>query len=136
MKTKGFFPVIVTDRLAESKKFYTEHLGFDVAFEADWYLHLANAEGVQLGFLAPGHESQPAFLQKAVEPQGLVYSLEVEDAAGAHAELTSKGLDVALELKDEEWGQRHFMLTDPNGVTVDIVEPIEPSEAFKAMYMA
>ena len=33
-----------------------------------------------------------------------------------------------------EYGQRHFMCVDPNGVLVDVGMPIEPSDAFKAEY--
>ena len=38
------------------------------------------------------------------------------------------GADV--DIKDEPWGQRHFMMRDPAGVWVDIVEQIEPDPAF------
>lgn len=32
-----------------------------------------------------------------------------------------------VELQDEEWGQRHFMMEDPTGLLVDVVEQIGPS---------
>jgi uncharacterized glyoxalase superfamily protein PhnB len=37
------------------------------------------------------------------------------------------GLDFALPLKDEIWGQIHFILEDPAGVRVDVVQHVEPA---------
>jgi len=39
-------------------------------------------------------------------------------------------LEIALELKSEEWGQRHFMLRDPHGLTLDILEATDPTEEY------
>jgi uncharacterized glyoxalase superfamily protein PhnB len=34
------------------------------------------------------------------------------------------GLPVAQELRDEEFGQRHFIVVDPDGLLVDVVEQL------------
>ncbi|RZI75480.1 MAG: glyoxalase, partial [Variovorax sp.] len=41
-----------------------------------------------------------------------------------------------LTLRDEAFGQRHFITADPNGVLIDIVKPIPPSAEFAAQYAA
>lgn len=43
-----------------------------------------------------------------------------------HAAARVAGLEMPLELRDEDFGQRHFMVTDPNGVLVDVNAPIPP----------
>jgi hypothetical protein len=37
-------------------------------------------------------------------------------------------------LRDEPWGQRHFIGVDPQGVMVDVIELIPPSPEFLAQY--
>lgn len=36
---------------------------------------------------------------------------------------------IAQELRDEEFGQRHFMVVDPDGLLVDVVETLFVPEA-------
>ncbi len=35
-----------------------------------------------------------------------------------------------LELRSEDFGQRHFIVADPNGVLVDVITPIPPTGSF------
>jgi uncharacterized glyoxalase superfamily protein PhnB len=56
----------------------------------------------------------------------LVLTLEVDDAEAALREVETTGIVPAVSLRDEPWGQRHFMLRDPAGVWVDVVQPIDP----------
>ena len=46
------------------------------------------------------------------------------------------GLPILLPLRDEAFGQRHFITRDPNGVLIDIIKPIPPSGEFAAQYEA
>ena len=50
---------IITEKLAESKAFYTQVLQFGVTFENDFYLllHTPNHEA-EISFLLPNHPSQ------------------------------------------------------------------------------
>ena len=38
--------------------------------------------------------------------------------------------NIRLTLRDEAFGQRHFILADPGGVLVDVIKPIPPSAEF------
>ena len=61
IEIEAMFPVMVTTDLEAVKQYYELVFGFKaVFFQPDFYLHLlAPDSGVQLGFLMPGHESQP-----------------------------------------------------------------------------
>ena len=37
-------------------------------------------------------------------------------------------------LRDEPFGQRHFMTHDPNGIYIDVIKPIPPSSEFLAQF--
>lgn len=123
----AMFPVMVTANLEAVKAFYESVFGFNAVFyDADFYLHLVSPHsGVQLGFLVPGHGSQPDFLHPLMSPDGYVISLEVKDAAHAYAQAQEMDLTIAMALKEEAWGQLHFMIQDPAGFRVDVVQHLE-----------
>jgi uncharacterized glyoxalase superfamily protein PhnB len=60
----------------------------------------------------------------------LVLTFEVDDAEETLREVQATGVVPAVSLRDEPWGQWHFMLRDPAGVWVDVVQPIDPDPAF------
>lgn len=135
MQTSGFFPVLITKDLDMTQSFYTTHLGFQVVFANEWYLHLVNASGVQLGFLLPNQPTQPNFLHSTYTGSGVLYALEVQDAAAAYAELQAQGVPILLDLRDEPWGQRHCIIQDPNGLPIDIVQSTSAEPEYVQHYV-
>ena len=125
----AMFPVMVAANLKEVKAFYESVFGFNTVFyDANFYLHLVSPNsGVQLGFLMPEHISQPDFLRPLMSPEGFVISLEVKDAVHAYNEAKKMDLTMAMALKEEVWGQLHFMLEDPAGFRIDVVQHLEVS---------
>ena len=134
IEPKSSFPVFTVKNLVAAKSFYTENFGFEVVFSNDWYLHLASKSGVQVGFLLPEQPTQPPIFQKQYDGEGVIFSLEVDDADAAFSEAKSKSLNIVLGLRSEDWGQRHFCIEDPNRVHLDIVQAIEPTEEYQSAY--
>lgn len=134
MKTTSSYPVLMTDDVAGTAAFYVRHFGFRPLFESDWYVHLqaAEDESVNLAILDGTHETIPAAARGRVG--GLLLNFEVADVDAEHARLTTAGLPMLLELRDEPFGQRHFITRDPNGVLIDVITPIPPSAEFAAHY--
>jgi hypothetical protein len=73
-----------------------------------------------------GLDHQLPQFRTRVTGDALVLTLEVDDAEAALREVETTGIVPAVSLRDEPWGQRHFMLRDPAGVWVDVVQPIDP----------
>jgi catechol 2,3-dioxygenase-like lactoylglutathione lyase family enzyme len=133
MKLTSMYPVICTSRIRESHTFYTELLGFETVFEADWYVSLRQPgpAGHELALLDQEHPTIPSAYRRPV--QGLLVNLEVEDVDAEWERLVVRGgLMPEQELRSEEFGQRHFILADPNGVLIDMITPIPPSAEFVA----
>ena len=65
---------------------------------------------------------------------GVILNFEVEDVNAEHVRLTAAGLPVLLPLRDEDFGQRHFITADPNGILIDIIMPIPPKAEFADLY--
>ena len=130
MRVTSVFPVVCASDLEASRDFYRDLLGLDVVFECGWYTLLRSSEdaNVQLGFVALCHQSVPEGL--AVEPAGVLVTVEVDDVDAVHERALRRGAPIALPLRDEEFGQRHFMAVDPSGILLDVVQPIAPARPF------
>ena len=87
-----------------------------------------------LAVLDGNHETIPAAGRGKVS--GLLLNFEVEDVDGVYAELRAAGLPILREIRDEDFGQRHFITADPNGVLIDVITPIPPSADYAALYDA
>jgi len=136
IEPKSSFPVFVVDNLNAAKSFYIDNFDFDVVFSGEWYIHLVSKPGIQVGFLLPNQPTQPPIFQKSCIGEGVIFSLEVEDADAAFAVAKSKSLNIVLELRSEDWGQRHFCIQDPNGIYLDIIQSFEPTEEYRDDYVS
>ena len=134
MKVTSYYPVIMTGKVAETAAFYCAHFGFQPAFEADWYVHLQSSSdpSVNLAILNGNHATVPESGRGQVS--GLILNFEVDDVDTEYERLKGAGLPMLLELRDEAFGQRHFITADPNGVLIDIIKPIPPSAEFADQY--
>lgn len=134
MKTTSYYPVIMSNKVAKTSAFYQAHFAFTPLFEADWYVHLQSREdpSVNLAIVSADHETVPAEHRNA--SQGLILNFEVEDPDGHYARLKAAGLPMLIELRDEDFGQRHFITADPNGVLIDVIRPIQPSAEYADNY--
>ncbi|MFZ1664693.1 MAG: VOC family protein [Flavobacteriales bacterium] len=114
---------IITDKLEETKKYYTENLEFSVVWEADWFLLLSTPNGEDtISFLTPNHPTQSLEnFRKPFRGEGVFITIEMEDVDAYYEQLKGKGTKVALELRSEEWGDRHFAVIDPNNIAIDFV---------------
>ena len=66
---------------------------------------------------------------------GLILNFEVEDVDAEYERLViHEKLPLHLDIRDEEFGQRHFIVSDPNGVLIDMIKIIPPSQAFIEQY--
>ncbi|RYY28928.1 MAG: glyoxalase [Chitinophagaceae bacterium] len=114
---------IITQKLQETKTFYTKTLGFGVTFENEFYLLLHTpGKEAELSFLLPNHPSQQPLFQKPFNGQGMYLTIEVDDVDKLYEELKQKGIKIQIDIRDEPWGDRHFAITDPNGIGIDIVK--------------
>lgn len=119
---------IITEKIDETKKFYSEALGFGVTFENDFYLlmHTPNHSAF-LSFLLPNHPTQKSLFQKPFQQQGMYLTIEVDNVDEYYKMIKDKGIDIKIELRNEPWGDRHFAIQDPNGIGIDIVTYKAPS---------
>lgn len=132
MELQSLYPIVVTDKLAECRDFYVRWLGFEVLFEASWFVYLASGS-YGVAFMSPDHPSQPPG-PEAFNGKGMFLTLQVADARAEFERLEKAGVAIAYPLHDEPWGQRRFGLFDPAGMWVDVVQQTEPAAGFWDKY--
>jgi catechol 2,3-dioxygenase-like lactoylglutathione lyase family enzyme len=104
-------PNIKSDRPAETRDFFVELLGFDVAMDLGWVMTVTSPENpsVQVNVIGNDDPSAPGI------------SVGVADVDAVHADAVARGLEIVYPLRDEEWGVRRFMLREPSGTVVNVV---------------
>jgi uncharacterized glyoxalase superfamily protein PhnB len=129
------YPIVVTDRLRECRDYYRRWFGFEVFFEASWIVVLSSdGEAPTVAFMHSEHPSTPP-KPTAFAGDGTFLTLQVDDASAEYERVREEGLNCALELTDEPWGQRRFAAIDPAGMWVDVVEQTEPAAGWWDRYL-
>jgi len=136
MKSTSYYPVLLTGDVAGTAAFYQAHFRFLPLFDSGWYVHLQSAEDkrVNLGIIDGNHETIPLAGRGRIG--GLILNFEVPDPDAVYERVKAAGLPILQSLRDEDFGQRHFITADPNGVMIDVIKPIPPSAEFLKLYAA
>jgi catechol 2,3-dioxygenase-like lactoylglutathione lyase family enzyme len=104
-------PNISSDRPAETRDFFVDLLGFEVAMDMGWVMTVASPSNPSAQITIVGGDDMSA--------PGI--SVEVADVDAVHAKAVERGFDIAYPLRDEDWGVRRFMLRDPSGTVVNVL---------------
>jgi predicted enzyme related to lactoylglutathione lyase len=115
MSVRRVVPNIQSERMDESRKFYTEVLGLKMAMDMGWIMTLVSPSDptAQLSLLRG-----PAL----TTPQAQVtLSIEVDDVDAIHARAVADGIPIVDPLTTEPWGVRRFHVADPNGVVINVM---------------
>jgi len=117
---------VITDKVQESRNFYVKNFGCEVVYEGenDWFVML-QLDNSELGFMKPGLESQAAKFRPAFQGQGMWIAIDVDNVDAEYERIKALGTPIEVELRDEPWGDRHFVIVDPNGIGVDIVQHMQ-----------
>jgi catechol 2,3-dioxygenase-like lactoylglutathione lyase family enzyme len=113
MSIRRVVPNIKSEHYDESRKFYTEFLGFDVAMDMGWVVTFASPTNptAAVTLIQESDSDLP-------HPQ---VSIEVSDIDATYAKAFADGLQIVYPLTDEPWGVRRFYVVDPNGIVINIM---------------
>jgi catechol 2,3-dioxygenase-like lactoylglutathione lyase family enzyme len=104
-------PNIRSDQPTDTRDFFRDLLGFEVAMDIGWVVTLTSPTdpSVQVNIISNDDMAAPGI------------SVGVPDVDAVHAKAVEMGLEIAYPLRDEEWGVRRFMLREPSGTIVNVV---------------
>ena len=129
MAVLAWYPCLCVDGVECSVAFYTALLGLDVIADVGWYVEVGRPPAdIVVAVVERGHPSVPAGFD--AQRGGMLVSVLVDDAPALAAAAIERGTTIAQSLRDEPFGQRHFMAVDPDGFLVDVIQRIRPSGAF------
>jgi len=114
---------IITPLLKETRAFYIRTFQFGVIFENEFYvlMHTPDHQAA-ISFLLPKHASQQPLFQSPFQGQGVYLTIEVDDVDAEYRRIKALNVPIAIDLRDEPWGDRHFAVKDPNGIGIDVVK--------------
>ncbi len=115
---------ICSDKLPESKHFYTKLFDFNVDYDSDWFIHLISKDkNFELGIIDKSNELVPAEFQN--NPQGFYITFVVDNVDELLTIAASEKFEIVSPPVDTFYGQRRLLLKDPNGTLVDVSSPIK-----------
>ncbi|AOS64202.1 VOC family protein [Actinoalloteichus hymeniacidonis] len=110
------------DDLEASRDFFRDHFGYTVAMAADDFVSLTREDGaIDLVFHRTGLEVLPENLRYR-RASGAIVAFVVEDLEAEQDRLRAEGVEITLPLRVEPWGERLFMVADPNGIPVELLD--------------
>ncbi len=132
MNPNKLFPLVITDKLDQTKAFYTERAGFSLSFEQGSYIQVryGGEDGPELCFMSK--EAAAPLHQEPFDGRGLIVSIPTKSADDAHSTLLDRGAAPMSTPSDKPWGWRSFGIADPNGIVLDFFHVIEHSAAADA----
>ena len=116
---------ICSEDLQKSERFYVDLLGLTVKYDSDWYIQLSVPDNpeIEYGIILRSHELVPAEYQQ--QPTGMYVTFVVKDVDEVFEQAKSMGIEIIQAPRDEFYGQRRFLVKDPNGCLLDICSPWE-----------
>ena len=131
MLTRRMDLTISTNKLEQSRDFYRDTLGFTLVFENDNYIEMLAEGSTTMGvsFVTPELSGGEKFTG-----EGIILSFEVADVDAEFARLKTAGVRILEELRDKAWGERSFVINDPNGVHVYIYKSIPPTPEYQEVF--
>lgn len=127
MQSKSFYPIIIAKNIVETINFYEDHFGFIPELEMDCFAVLRHEKykDMRLGIIKEGHSGLPD-THKKVTTQGLLLNFPVKRVNDVYKDMYMEGLDILGKPAIASCGRRHFMVSDPNGVLIDVMEEVDP----------
>ncbi|GEM29963.1 VOC family protein [Nocardia neocaledoniensis] len=106
-----------------SARFLIDHLGFTEQMAADGFVSLARPDaGMNVIFLRTGLGTfKPARIAGSAG-DGTLVVFTVDDIDAEYERLRGAGVPIETEIETEEWGERYFQMTDPNGIVIQLVQ--------------
>ena len=107
-----------------------EHLGFEVAVDLGWYVSTRHPDqALSVDFVQHDHDT---WVEPATGVRGTMLALVVTDIDAEHDRLVTAGVPLLKQLVTEPWGQRRVQVAGPDGLVVELVQPVAPDPDWMA----
>jgi uncharacterized glyoxalase superfamily protein PhnB len=119
---------LTVNNVKVSSDFLIQHFGFKEKIAADGFASLIHeTSGINVIYMQAGIEVLPEFLRH-VTVAGTILAFVTTNLEAEEERLRLEGVPISMPLQTEEWGEKLFMVTDPNGVVIELVEWVNKGE--------
>jgi uncharacterized glyoxalase superfamily protein PhnB len=115
MKFRRITPDINSNKIEDSKNFYSSFVGLKLAMDMDWILTFVSESNptAQINLLRSD--------KRDIDNSNVMISIESSDVDALYKKALAQNIEIIYPLKVEDWGVKRFFVKDPNGVTVNIM---------------
>ena len=118
--------VIATHDVAKMVHFFSNLFGIQVHFENEMFAEFVLPSRHRIAFFKPVGASAKHFHAEG-ERGHCAFGVTVEDVSQIHETALRLNLKVSGPPKDHPWGEKSFLLTDPDGNRWEITQSPSPS---------
>lgn len=125
MFSQFYYPIICAKNYAKTVNFYEDHFDFRPEFEKPGFTvmrHIEN-ETMFLAIIDTQHEAIPDQYKKPIS--GMILNYPVKDIRASYQQYYWEGLNIVTEPELASCEKEHFFVEDPNGILIDVCEPVE-----------
>jgi hypothetical protein len=132
----SFYPVLLTDEVASSSNFSTDHMGFKETFKSDWYVSLIHSDNdaYELAIISHDHDTIPGGFRQPTST--LLLNFEVPSVESEYERLRAAGVESLQPIEDLPAGQRHFSCQGPGKIMVDVIGVVPPALGYADRYVS
>jgi len=113
MSIRRVVPDLSSERFDESRAFYVDVLGFEVALDLGSVVTLASPANPTAQITLMRRDGSPRLLPQV--------TIEVADVDAVYNQAVRRGARILFPPTDESWGVRRFFLFDPNDVVINVM---------------
>lgn len=115
---------VYTPLVDESRQFYCQVLGFEVKSELDGFVVLQHHQRpeYELMFCVPDSPFVHEIFHPRFAGDGILFQIEVNNVENEFQRIQDLGISIALPLTEEPVNGKHFTVTDPSGILIDVVQ--------------
>lgn len=127
MKINDLSITFNTKKVKEAADFYVKYFNATITFDCGWYVvvRMESPNPYSLCFMDPQTKEYPMF------NGGTILNMMEDDVDAAYKKVKDAGIEILLDITDQEYGDRSFRIVDPLGNIVYVYSPREVSEKYK-----
>ena len=127
MKCRRITPDLNSNKIEESKKFYSNFVGLKLAMDMGWIMTFISESNptAQINLLRSD--------KRDIDNSNVMISIESSDVDALYKKALDQNIEIIYPLKVEDWGVKRFFVKDPNGVTVNIMCHIDMAKETESL---
>jgi predicted enzyme related to lactoylglutathione lyase len=129
MKIDSLAISVTVENVQASSKFLLDHFAFKEKWSTSEFAYLIHDDITSpVIFMQSGMNALPETIREQ-KISGCIIAFVVKDLELEERRLKKEGVSISSPISEDPWGERLFQITDPNGLTIQLVQWVQPSDS-------